>query len=477
MHSRSETHLARTVWWLALWAAVNAFVWMATIPFGEGPDEVAHFDVVAFEAAHARIPEVGVDDPGAVIHMKDGRFPYAYHTYSAQPGLSYIISAVAVRCLPFIDPPLAARLPGALYAALLVTAAALAMKGLFPGDEASFVLAAALTATWPQISFIMAYTNNDGYTILVATALMATWSHGVRARWSLRTTSLAGVFAGLVLLGKPNGVPMVAMTAALIAFTGARRTLRERVQSLAIWTTAVLLTAGWWYVIAYQRYGWDLFAEKRAADVASSLGALRLSGRSLGFDFLETAVRVSEKVPHSWVETTLRSAVGTFSSMKVPLSEGVYPAVAGAVVLATIGWVVRGRPRMEREQMPVLGSAGFMLLVLGLLSLWRSWDNDFQPQGRYLLPAFFGFLAFVSGGLARLVSLSSSAVLLIRSFAVALILMNILALTVSLVPIYFPSVSVWSGQNVVLIGLWALLSLLLVAHVWMRANVQGRLDA
>lgn len=451
-------HFARTpqlaVWTLSLWAAINVLCWSNAIPFGEGPDEVAHFEVIAFEAEHGRIPEVGVDDVGAEIHYKAGGFPYAYHTYSAQPGLSYIISAALVRMMRSVDRVTAARLPGMLYAAVTVLCAAWGARVLLPLRRDVELLAAVIVAAWPQLTFVLAYANNDGYTVATATALLASWGEGVRSRWSVKSSAIAGVLAGLALLGKPNGFPAVALTVLLIVVTAGRRPMRRLMQPLAVFGAAMSAIAGWWYVIAYRRYGFDLFAEAKASAMAAAIGGRRISAESLGWGFFETLFRTSGEFPHSWLELTARSAVGLFSAMTLPLPEGIYIAISGLVLVAIGGWLFGRQPQLERSQRVTAFLLVMLMPALVLLSLWRSYSNDFQPQGRYIFPAIYGFAVFVAAGFVRAAGRSGRGKLLVAAVTGALLMMNVFALLMTIVPAYSETAFGWVSARGALLSLW-----------------------
>lgn len=390
---------------LAVLAFVNAICWAKVIPPGEAPDEAGHYEVVAFESVFGRIPEFGVDDYGAGTRVALDGYRTPYYAYSAQPGLAYFASAVAVRLLGELtaEPYLAARYPGALWAALMTLVVFAGTRAMFPRERGAALLAAVFATCWPQLTLVFSYTNNDGLTTLVCAALVGHWHSGNARGWRTRDVILLGLLAGIVLLNKPNGFLLVGASI-LVLLTEVPGGWVRRARAAAVAGGVALATAGWWYLEAYSRYGWDLFAAARAESMREGLGAEWASARHFGLGLFETAYGEFPLYGEPWIVGTLRSAVGVLGEMTVHLPGGSYVLVGSLSLSGLIGFAVltsrRGLSggngaRFDATRLISLG----LLPALLLLSLYRSWSFDYQAQGRYLFPAMLPFLAVVSAGL------------------------------------------------------------------------------
>jgi hypothetical protein len=115
------------------------------------------------------------------------------------------------------------------------------------------------------------------------------------------------------------------------------------------------------------------------SDPESAFWGLRL--RDKGVTLVEILLP-----PWSWGTKTWKSFTGYYGYMKLK-SPFVYHAALFVVHLALAGWIVRtlfvaGAPS-DPALLAVAGGFGGAIV---LLSLYHSWVNDFQAQGRYLFP-------------------------------------------------------------------------------------------
>jgi len=387
---------------LAAFAFVNALCWAHAVALGDAPDEPGHFEVVAFEYIFRTIPEFGVDDYGTAGRIALDGFRTPINTYSAQPGLSYIASVVAMDlfCNESQDCARVARYPGALWAALLTCFVFWGARAMVPGERGVAILAATVATCWPQLGFVFGYINNDGLTAVVCAGLVAAWFTGRNEGWRDRDAAVLGLFAGLVLLNKPNGFPLVGVAGLVLLWT-LDGPVSRRARAVAITAGTAIAISGWWYAIAYSRYGWDLFASGRAEELRRQIGVEWSSGRFYGMSLLETAFGDFPRFGETWIGGTLRSSMGVFGPLTIGLPDWAYRIGAGLTVVAAVGLVVAVARSVKLRKGLDLVFVVSLLLVPALLalSLLRSWSFDYQAQGRYLFPAMLPYTAFLAIGL------------------------------------------------------------------------------
>jgi 4-amino-4-deoxy-L-arabinose transferase-like glycosyltransferase len=442
---------------IAFFAGVNALLWSRTLPIGrdEVPDEAAHIEVARFEARYQRIPIFGVDDFGVkVVDTPQWRYPY--HAYSAQPGLSYFAAAAAIAAAHASGPGevRVARSLSVLLAALLALSIYAAARLICPADRDVAFLAATTAAAWPQLTFVFSYFNNDALTIVLGTCLIGAWYWCVRSAWPLWRETLLWIVTGLMLLSKPNGFPL-ALTSWIVVLAASEDSWKRRATRVLRGLLLVTIVAGWWYWIAWSRYGRDVFATGRALTLAARLNVGWPSGRVLGMPMLTFPFQRAPGAQKSWLALVFESAVGRFGLMSVPLPDVVYEAVAILLLVALAGALWQGRglfsgePRVVRRLHIVTLS---ILPVLLIVSAARSWSFDYQPQGRFLFPAAAAFFPLVAVGLLSAGGRFRALVALASSLAVMEV--NLAALVGTLVPRYWTSRATWWAANSRLAACW-----------------------
>jgi hypothetical protein len=438
---------------LVAFAFCNALLWSLTLAPGRSPDETSHLAVVVFEAKHGRIPELGVDDAAATYAKAPDGLLYPYYPYSAQPGLAYLIDAAAVRLSGThseVAAVYAARLPGVCYAALLPLAifwGTLAMTGR---RDAAW-LAAALSAVWPQLTFLFSYVNNDGLTVLLSALAIGSWYAGLESEWGMRDVLRTAVLTGLLLANKPNGFIVAAGS---LAALGTMKPPRVVPRMLAA-VLAVILSGGWWYLIAWQRYGSDLFGFGRSAEALRRLHGFWPSARHDGVRFVQMLGGSVPRFSESWFLVTARSSFGVFGRMSLFLSPAEYAVVLLFVLASAAGlrraFAARPAPA-DRRRLFLHAVTAVVALALVFAAAYRSWTVDYQAQGRHLFPALLPFFALFAMGLCSLPSRVGR--LLPRMAILSILAINVLALLVTIVTAYYGSLGLWESAHPIAIGVW-----------------------
>jgi len=431
----------RVVWALALFSLINTSVWMLSIGRQDAPDEPAHLRVVAFEARHRRIPEVGVDDEGGSVRSSRDNPRYPYHTYSAQPPLAYILGAITGSLPPRgadID-LIQVRLWGPIFNLLTVLLCYAASREMFPTRGAVAVAAACLAAFWPQLTFVCAYFNTDGIATAASAALIWSWYFGTRRGWRRRDALLTGTLTGIVLLTKLNGYPIAALSI-LVAVATLRGTFRHVASRLTIALGAAAAVCGWWLGLNWSRYGADLFATGRARAILDRLNAPQPSGRYFGYSIPEMLFTPFPTFNKSWLRGTAESFFGVFGLMRILLPASCYLVALGIVLLALIGlsrFALRQFPLDAAARTPVFRLhliVATSFPIIAALAVYRSYTFDYQAQGRHLLPAFLPFVAFLSLGLAEVTIGGRARRLILGGTTLTMLAINLLAYTCVLQP-------------------------------------------
>jgi hypothetical protein len=246
-----------------------------------------------------------------------------------------------------------------------------------------------------------------------------------------------------------------------------RRYRRETLVQVATIGAVVLLLAGWWFVRNAYLYDGDFLGLRTSAE-QSTLYALDFAkpGASSAIGRGWTLWHMLRK---GWILGTAISSVGVFGYMKVQMPAPIYAVYATIVVAGMLLALVPAiASRLSRHRTNAGGSEvpdrvnarltlpGFtpwgrrlfetaLLLAIPIpvaLSMYHSYTQDYQPQGRYTLPMLLPVAYFVAMGFQRFLtrhvrSLKIRTAILIVFFAWNVFVM-LLALVGVIIPHYWP---------------------------------------
>ena len=387
--------------WGQLWraavlaVAVGLSVATALItPAGGNPDEAVHVDALRWFEHHLLPPPLEQNGllysgtgwsrvyTGEAVYSLFGRLGAAWHWLlgDAPPLLFYRL------------------LNSVLLAVLLVP--------LLWGSLRTVSLSrtALLVAATPQLIYLFSYANSDAVAVLAAALL---W---LAAVWQLESPrlgswSLLGALVGLVLVTKASAWPVMAGALGLVAVAWLRHFRARAWLPLAgVVLLAVMLAAPLRLLPRLVEPGpWPAGVEAMRAHRAE----VRFHPQhptAAGYHLRQQGVPLSVVATDvEWWGRTGMSlwAMYGFMTTRPPLavlaSAGLLWAALGG--LGVLG-LRRARRDPERDLRP-LAMAGAAVATLSLslaASLVHSWVVDYQPQGRYLLPALVP-MAMVMAGL------------------------------------------------------------------------------
>lgn len=446
-HSTLRQHGAIAII-LALFAVVTA-IYSATVPLGETPDELAHYQYVRYldEAGHppltaadrqrsgykghepplyylmlhrlamplriAQQPMLKLIDPdryprhsigdevmlwNAVLHTQDEAFPWQgtsliWHLLRL---CSIPLGMVTILCTYHIG------------------------RSLFPRRPTLALLAAGLNAFTPQFIYLSGALNNDN--LAVPLAVLSLWVLLRLARGDLRWRwfGLLGVLIGLGRITKFYTLillPIAAVSVLLIAWR--RRCWRRCLLGGALVVAlAVAVSAPWIMAVqpddpAQAPTGALGFALKML-DILHTDRIVRSQGmRAAGGGLAALPAMLLSFLrlePGRWATLLFKSFWAYYGPMTVEAGGGIYLGALGLVALALAGWARLGWRRLRRRSslqpakglglaLAILGlqAAAFILLEALFYSIMRRLPDT--AQGRHLFSAMPAWMLFLALGL------------------------------------------------------------------------------
>jgi 4-amino-4-deoxy-L-arabinose transferase-like glycosyltransferase len=321
---------------------------MAT-PFGQAPDERAHFGYLQLIAQHLQLP-VAIPE-------------------RQQPPLYYLLAAILYRLTGSIGVVQAISI---LCGAATVGVIGLCARELWPGQPRRWVIGSLPAATLPQFQFIAASVSNDALAVLAA-AILTLLMIRILVRPPDRHLAWAiGLAFALTLLAKETAYFLIVVVLFMLArFWPRRQWLPSLVPVVALPT----VLAGWWFVR-------NLTTFARLVPPFTPL-------------YTDTPTKLSSLSQVSdWLYVTFLSFFALLGNMSTQMppsgSSLVYELLlAAAVVIFVCGVVtasLRWRTWSPRQRW--MATACIVVPLLALLQMViSSIAVDYQPQGRYLFVA------------------------------------------------------------------------------------------
>lgn len=439
---------------VAITACLAAAVWALVVPFNGAPDELGHFRMARYVAAHSALPIY--DRSPEIDHTScASQQGPCYGSYASAPPGGPLLSAALMKVQhaltgqPYDTLNTAARFASVLCLGVYVPFLYLAARALLD-DQVVRLTALVLGAFIPQVSFLAGYTNDDMIGLAAGAAALYLAILVLRDGLDRRLALLAGLDLGVLALAKLNYYSVV-LAFGLCAFLRLARewrggTARRFLGLLMVVLLTATAVSGWWFVrgiiLYHDPFGTGIYYQ-RFYEVAPNYRAHTLAGQ--GF----TVVTMLQKTP--WIAWSFQSFWGLFDYMSLHLPLQVYTwieifvcaCIGGALTAAARALLARRRiTRAERWRAQIwLMLVGLVVLTIAQ-SLWTSLYNDFQPQGRYLYPALVPIVLLLAVGLHGFSRRRFYRTAAFGAATIALVSLNLYALMFVIVPTYYS----WPGR-------------------------------
>lgn len=382
-------------------------LWAVLIPFGECPDEPFRFKIPDYIYRFGTLPRG--DDP----YIMDEAWGISY---GFTPILSYMISGLFMKVTSIFstDPEhlqLAARMVSVCFSVGTAFFTIRIGKNIFKGIYSwVFVLFVTLL---PQFIFISSYVNCDAICIFSVAWIIYAIIVGNEKKWNFSSCVFLGAGIGICLLSYYNAYGIILM-AALFCILSVLfdKEIEKKGKFLLVRILWVLLVtfivAGWWFVRSYIIYDGDLLG-LRASRECGELNAIdafkphnRQTPNNMGYSLKYMLIDMG------WIHYSVDSFIGRFGWFLIVLPNAYYLFVKILIAAGLAGNVflrkVREIYEVKQKALFHIAMIGSIIITIGI-SVYYSYFNDFQPQGRYCLPMWIPLAIFVTAGIGGLVRL------------------------------------------------------------------------
>ncbi len=382
-------------------------------PFGNPPDEYNRFLIPQYIAQNGTLPN-GYEE---AIRIGGYGFSYAF-----QPILPYMFQGYAMRLVSVFTDSEEILLYTArsvnLFFGFCTAWIVLRLSGKWFSNRRFGWFFAFLATFLPQSIFVHTYVNTDSCCMLSIAIMLYGLTLGLENGFSVGSSGILA--AGIILCALSYYNAYGYILSCILLFTAYfLRKSSDKIQfdikgflkKGGFISAIVLLGIGWWFIRSAILYDGD-FLGLRTRHECAMLHAIpefhpdtRVTWKSQGYSFWDMATGSD-----FWTLSIL-SFIGVYGPMTITTSLWVYRFykalfLMGALLSAAIpiskAEGIRGFYQ-ERKVFRLFYHANMLFCIIMplLLSLYYSYSTDYQPQGRYLLPALLPVCYYTIHGLEK----------------------------------------------------------------------------
>lgn len=379
-------------------------------PYGNPPDEYNRYLIPSYIAEHGTLPNG---------YEKSIRIPGYGFSYGFQPILPYMAQGYAMRLVQCFTSDASALLYTARAVNLLfgfVTALfVLLLSRRWFSDKRIIYLFAFLVTFLPQSIFIHTYVNTDSCCMMSIAIMLYGLTRGLSDNFSTSSNICMSVGIILCALSYYNAYGFILSCILLFTanFLSHKRSFSWKpfLKKGGFICSLVLLGISWWFIRSFILYDGD-FLGLETRDYCASLYAIptlhpdtRVTYQNQGYSFLEMLLE------SDFINLSTLSFIGIYGPMTIVTSIWVYRfyklLFSGSLLLC----LILNRRKISfpdtlyenRSAFRIFYHCNmiFCILIPCILSAYYSYTTDYQPQGRYLLPALIPFCYYCIRGLQK----------------------------------------------------------------------------
>ncbi len=416
------------------------FIWAVILPFNEGPDEYMRYEVPKYIYKYGRLP-IGSDP-----EIRDPMWGISYAYY---PMLSYIVSGLLMKLVGIFNSSEAVLLAAARMASVLFSTGTGFFclkigKRFFSGI---YVWVFAILVTFlPQFTFISSYTSCEALSVFSVAWLTYAFILGKERKWDIKSTIFLGLGMGICVLSYYNayGILLASILYAVVSVLIDKETEKK---GRKIWSRVgivflvVVAVTGWWFVRNYIIYDGDILGMMTSSQNAElyAVEALKPSNRStpsnMGYSLFYMFFDMG------WIKTSIVSFIAAFGSFSVWPAEEIYDIYYVIGIIGFVAAILIRRKKEKSKPADLLFTITmiYMCIITFSISIYYSYFNDYQPQGRYFMANIIALSYFVTSGWQKLSDRMPAVVgkVLGSAIVITVIFINLSIIVNTLIPYWY----------------------------------------
>lgn len=388
-----------------------ALTWAIIQPNNEGPDEGMKMDICQYIAKYGRLPHGGEEEI---------RNPIWGISYGFTPILSYIVGGLFVKIAnSFTSDMHVLYISARLVSVLCITVMSIFNikigEKLFKNKYYKWFFIV-LTSILPQIVFIGSYINNDSLALLSISIIIYAWLKGLESKWNIKSCIILSIGLALCALSYYNAYGYILTSAILFIASyfinkneNNKFDFKDMFKKGIIIVGITFLLCGWWFIRNAVIYNGDFlglsteeeYSEQYAMEEFKPTNRKTPQNTNMGL--------MNMIFKSGWLIVTLKSFVGLFGTMVITMGTKFYLLYFGVFAIGIIGYISKFYQFKHIKELKENKNKALLEVIFGInivipigLSIYYSYCNDFQPQGRYIMPMLIPFMYFIVSGLEKI---------------------------------------------------------------------------
>ena len=366
------------------------------LPMQNAPDEMMRYQVPLWIYRHHALP---IGNETDLIDSTYG-FSYAFLPY-----LPSIIAAGFMKCVSLFRSSehallFAARMVSVLAGTAVVYLCLKIGPHLFRSRWSTYFFAI-LVGFLPQFIFLSSYLNNDVFSLFTDFLILYALLEGRQNKWKWRTCALLALAISLNLLTYYNAYGWVAVSALFCIISCVQdkqiqKKLRFILPRVLFVAVLVCCLAGWYFIRNAILYDGDFLGRNAARECARHFAA---AGNTVhdNISASENGLSIWEMLNDGlWVPTTIESFIGVFGYLDCFLPNQLYAVYKTIIFVGLLLAVFTVRSKGEHGLLTILLVPAMILPTV--LAIIYTYTEDYQPQGRYVMPMLPALAIFVTFG-------------------------------------------------------------------------------
>jgi len=385
-------------------------------PFGNPPDEYNRYLIPQYICRHGTLPN------GFEEEIRIGGYGFSY---AFQPILPYMLQGYTMRLVSlFTDSENAllytARLVDLSLGLLMAYVVLELGKKWFKDRKVSWFFSFLVTFL-PQSIFVHTYVNTDSCCMLSIAVILYAMTLGLEDDFSLHSSLLLSIGIILCALSYYNAYAYILSSILLFTahFIGIKDCAEKGklcfdyknfIKKGFIIAVVVLIGIGWWFIRSAVLYNGD-FLGLRTRNYCGTLYAIPEYDPFVMSTYKNEGYSIWYMLTNSdFLNLTLLSFIGIYGPMTIVSTVWLYRFYkllffTGIMLeLISIPFTVKLRKKGNHNVFRLFIHLNmiFCIIMPLALSIWYSYATDYQPQGRYVLPALIPICYYCTAGFEKL---------------------------------------------------------------------------
>lgn len=428
-------------------------------PFGDPPDEYNRFLIPRYIVEHGSLPN-GFEES---IRIDGYGFSYAF-----QPILPYMIQGYVCMFINLFFPGEAAmvftaRLVNVFFGLIMAVFIRLLSKEWFSQRHIQYLFCF-LVMFLPQSLFVHSYVNTDSCCMMSIAILLYGLTRGIKDSFQVKSSLIMALGIIFCALSYYNAYGFILSSIFLFVVTFLKKdntTLKYTFSYIpflkkgALITLLVLSGISWWFIRSAILYDGD-FLGLSARQYCASLYATdaynpnsRITWQTLGFSMLQMLKQ------SNFLNLSGLSFIGIYGPMTIVTSIWVYRFYKYLFYFCSVAFCVPFRSKTTNAKKPLhpflspymnyffYGNMFLCMVIPFYLSIYYSYSTDYQPQGRYLLPALIPLALFTVKGFEKTIAfITHLKIIPVKTKTSVFVSTGIVAILIILI-IFFLALTIW----------------------------------